>query len=71
MRLLSILKAISVAIGNVVARVILTVMYFTLLPLFAVWTRLRVDPLRLKPKETAWLPRADSPEDLDSARRQY
>ena len=70
-RILKVLKAISTAIGNVVGRVLLTVLYFVLLPPFAIWTRLRVDPLRIKTARAEWVKRPVSPADLESARQQY
>ena len=70
-RILQILKAISTAIGNVVGRVLLTILYFVLLPPFAIWTRLRLDPLRIKSAKAEWVARPASQPDLESARQQY
>jgi hypothetical protein len=70
-RILQVLKAISTAIGNVVGRILLTILYFVLLPPFAIWTRLRLDPLRMKSARAEWVPRPASPTDLESARQQY
>ena len=70
-RILQILKAISTAIGNVVGRALLTIFYFVLLPPFAIWTRLRLDPLRTKSARAEWVPRPASANDLESARQQY
>jgi hypothetical protein len=71
-RVLAILKAISTAIGNLVGRIILTIFYFVLLPPFALWSRRKTDPLRIKPtNEGPWTAREPVEEGLDAALRQY
>ena len=62
-------RLISLIIGEVQSRVLLTVFYFTILLPFGLGSRLFSDPLRLDaPAE--WLERDPTPDDLDSAREQ-
>lgn len=58
-------------IGNVQARVLLTLFYFTVVPPFAVIVKLAKDPLGLRPPRGAgfWIPR--SAVDPAAARRQF
>ena len=66
-------REISVAIGNFQARLILTVMYFTVVLVFSALTRLFLDSLgmRRQPRDSAWVPRQPVNTELGSARRQY
>ena len=58
-------------IGNVQARVLLTVFYFVIVPPFALIVKLAKDPLGLRPPRsgTFWSPRPDA--DPTGARRQF
>ena len=49
-------------LGNVIAKFWLTLLYFTVLVPFGIWTRLSVDPLDLRPKPAAtyWRPHTSS-----------
>ena len=63
-------------IGNVQARVILFVFYFTLYMPFSLGVRAFSDPLRLKKKQAHpfWLPRGredNSAESVETLRRQF
>jgi hypothetical protein len=65
-------KRIGQVIGDVIARVAMTVFFFTIMVPFAIVTRRQHDPLALK--ETAaghWLPAAGQPAGLEAARRQF
>ena len=66
-------KVIAHAIGDVQARIILSVFYFAVVGPFALMVRLSSDPLRLSPQLTpVWLPREPAPGDaLSAARRQF
>ena len=49
-------------LGDIIAKFWLTLLYFTLLLPFGLWTRLAVDPLDLRPKSasTYWHPHTES-----------
>jgi len=64
-------RAFGQVIGDFVARVFMTVFYFTVALPFGVGVRLFKDPLHLKSKESGWLPRETKVETLDDARRPY
>jgi len=59
-------------IGSFNARALTTLIYFTILALFGIPSRLFSDPLAMKkrPVASAWLDRNTRDLDLDSARRQ-
>lgn len=65
-------KRIAARIGHYQSRLILSVIYFTLVGPFAIPFRLFADPLRLKRArgEGFWLPREPAVADVDEARRQ-
>jgi hypothetical protein len=65
-------KRLGRRLGDVQARILLTVFYFLAVPPFALLVK-RADPLALNPSSrTGWRPRAESPQTpLDSARRQF
>ncbi|RMG96095.1 MAG: hypothetical protein D6706_10790 [Chloroflexi bacterium] len=57
-------------IGDFVARIVLTIFYFTLFVPFGLGTRLFSDPLDLKPRsESHWQERTTKDNTLDDARR--
>ena len=64
-------RAFGKVMGDFVARVFMTVFYFTLAIPFGIGVRLFKDPLRLKSKETGWLPRVAKTETIEEARRLY
>ena len=57
-------------IGNFQARVILTLLYATLVLPFGTIVRLFSDPLRIKKRPRYWLERTDETCDIQWARRQ-
>jgi hypothetical protein len=59
--------------GDVLARVVLTIFYFTIFVPFAAIAKAFTDPLHLKPAQRAtfWLPREPRDQTLDDARRQF
>ncbi len=63
---------ISKHIGSFNARALITLIYFTILAIFGIASRLFSDPLDVKkrPGESAWLSRSTRDLDLDSSRRQ-
>ncbi|MBL8154887.1 MAG: hypothetical protein JNM70_11950 [Anaerolineae bacterium] len=66
------LKIIAAIVGDIEARVIVTVFYFTILVPFGLLSRLGKDPLRLAPTPEAshWVERHPVSGDLESAQRQ-
>lgn len=65
-------KAFGHFMGNVVARVVLSVFYFTVFVPFGLGVRLLSDPLEIKtgPNEL-WRPRSTGDQTLDEAGRQF
>jgi hypothetical protein len=63
---------ISKHIGSFNARALITLIYFTILAVFGLASRLFSDPLDIKkrPGESAWLSRSTRDLDLDTSRRQ-
>ncbi len=59
------------AMGDVVARIVMTVFYFTVAIPFGVGVRLFRDPLGLKSTKTGWLARDTKQETIEDARRLY
>jgi hypothetical protein len=66
-------RALSKKAGEVQARVILTVFYFTIAAPFGLFRSRHADPLRLKPtsRTRTWLSRETRDRTLDDARRQF
>jgi hypothetical protein len=62
-------RAFGQIMGDFVARIFMTVFYFTVAVPFGIGVRLLKDPLHLKSKETAWLKREDPVDTIESARR--
>ncbi len=60
------------AVGDAVARIVLTVFYFSVLVPFALFVRASRDPLGVdRTGGKLWLPHAEPRSDLESAGRQY
>jgi hypothetical protein len=57
-------------VGQVQSRIIVTLLYYTLLVPFALIARFAGDPLQKKAHTPAWLARPPVPTDLDSAHEQ-
>jgi hypothetical protein len=65
-------KRIAHKIGDVQARVLLTVFYFLIVAPFALAIRFFADPLSLKPRTAkGWRPRPPAARALEQARRQF
>ena len=64
-------RAFGQVMGDFVARIFMTVFYFTVAIPFGIGVRIFKDPLHLKSKESGWLPRATKRETIDDARRPY
>ena len=63
---------ISKHLGSFNARALITLIYFTILAIFGIASRLFSDPLDMKkrPGASAWMNRVTRDLDLDTARRQ-
>lgn len=55
-------------IGDVISRIVTTIMFLVALPLFAIGVRLFTDPLELKPKPPQWVPLPSTSPTLDEAK---
>ena len=64
-------RAFGKVMGDFVARIFMTVFYFTIAIPFGIGVRIFKDPLRLKSKQANWLPRAEREESVEAARRLY
>lgn len=58
-------------LGDVLARIVLTLFYFTLYMPFGIGVTLFSDPLHTRSKSASWTPREDEPPTLDDARRGF
>jgi hypothetical protein len=63
-------KRIARKIGNLQARVLLTIFYAVLMFPFGVTVRMLFDPLRIKHRPTEWLACPEETRDLQWAKRQ-
>jgi hypothetical protein len=63
-------KRLARSVGTFQARLLLTVFYAVLVLPFGIFTRLFLDPLRLKRRPTQWLDRLAETRDLLWAKRQ-
>jgi hypothetical protein len=59
------------ALGDTIARVVLTIFYFTVMPFFAVVTRATRDVLGTRPGAPAWQAVEAGPATADEAARQF
>ena len=57
------------AIGNLFSRIVTTLAYIVVIPIFALGVKLFADPLGLKPRPARWTPLPPVPPDLEEARR--
>jgi hypothetical protein len=64
-------KRIAQKIGNFQARVLLTIIYASLVLPFGLLTRLFADPLRVRRRPEGWIDHPDVIYDAASARRQW
>ena len=65
-------KKVGQAIGDFIARIILTLFYFTIFVPFGLGSRLFSDPLQLKPTpKIVWQERTTKSPTLDDARRLF
>jgi hypothetical protein len=65
-------KAFGRFMGNMVARVVLSLFYFTIFVPFAIGARLFTDPLHLKGSRAAlWMSRQTGDQTLDESGRQF
>lgn len=65
-------QAIAHAIGNFQARVLLSLLYFVMVPPFGLITHVTMDPLQLRrqPRKTFWITTAPRASSLADARKQ-
>ena len=59
------------AMGDVVARIVMTVFYFTVAIPFGIGVRLFKDPLNLRPGDARWLARESKRESIEDAQHLY
>ena len=64
-------RAFGKVMADFVARIFMTVFYFTIAVPFGIGVRLFKDPLRLKSKQAGWLPREEREESVAAARRLF
>ena len=64
-------RAFGQMMGDFVARIFMTVFYFTIAMPFGIGVRIFKDPLHLKSRETRWLKREPKAETIEDARRLY
>jgi hypothetical protein len=55
-------------IGNLLSRIVTTIAYVVVIPLFGLGVRLFSDPLALKPGPAHWTPLPPPPSSVDEAR---
>ena len=58
-------------LGDILARIVLTLFYFTLFLPFGIGVTFFSDPLHTRAKAASWTPREDEPPTLDDARRGF
>jgi hypothetical protein len=64
-------RAFGQVMGDFVARIIMTVFYFTVAIPFGIGVRVFKDPLHLKSQHTTWLKRETKADTIEDARRLY
>ena len=65
-------KAFGLFLGNLVARVVLSLFYFTVFVPFGLGVRLLSDPLQIKTRPNSlWRPRSTADQTLDEVGRQF
>jgi hypothetical protein len=60
-------QKIARAIGNLLSRIVTTLGYLVVMPLFAIGVRLFSDPLQLKPGPAHWTPLPPPPASVEEA----
>jgi hypothetical protein len=58
-------------IGNLFGRIILTILYFTIVLPFGILTSLAMDPLNIKHPAPVWVERTTRDRTIDDARRSF
>ncbi len=58
-------------LGDILARIVLTLFYFTLFLPFGIGVTVFSDPLHTRTKNASWTPREGPPPTLDDARRGF
>ncbi|SRR6266581_8364382 len=61
-------QAVARVIGDILSRIVTSLAFFVLLPVFALGMRLFSDPLELKPRPPLWIPLPPPPSNVDEAR---
>jgi hypothetical protein len=65
-------KAFGQFLGNLVARVVLSLFYFTVFVPFGLGVRMLSDPLQIKTRPNSlWRPRSNADQTLDEVGRQF
>ena len=64
-------RAFGKVMGDFVARIVMTIFYFTIAIPFGIGVRLFKDPLHLKSRQTGWLKREERDDTIENARRLY
>jgi len=64
-------RAFGQVIGDFVARVVMTVFYFTIALPFGIGVRILKDPLHLKSERARWLRRDPRDDSVEAARRLF
>ena len=64
-------RAFGQVMGDFVARIFMTVFYFTIAIPFGIGVRVFKDPLHLKSQRTRWLKREAKADTIEDARRLY
>ena len=64
-------RAFGQVMGDFVARIFMTVFYFTIAMPFGIGVRIFKDPLQLKSQHTTWLKRKTKADTIEDARRLY
>jgi len=64
-------RAFGKVMGDFVARIVMTIFYFTIAIPFGMGVRLFKDPLHLESQQTGWLKREERDDTIEDARRLY
>jgi hypothetical protein len=55
-------------IGNLLSRIVTSVAYIVVIPIFAIGVKLFADPLAIKPAPSQWQPHPPNPTNIDETR---